>query len=59
MQLPFYLFFTQKSGAVIHDFLLYVPVNLRYISKATTSEFRIQADELAVDLKHEVPEVDH
>jgi hypothetical protein len=50
---------TQKSVAVVHEFSFYVPVILRYISKAATLIFRIQADELALDLKHEVPEASH
>lgn len=49
-------FFTQKSGTIIHEFSFYVPAILRYISKATTLIFSIQADTLALDLKHEVPE---
>jgi hypothetical protein len=56
MQLLFYLFSHKKSVAVIHEFSFYVPVILRYSSTAATLTFRIQADELALDLKHEVPE---
>jgi hypothetical protein len=52
----FCLFSHEKSDTIIYEFSFYVPGILRYISKATILIFSIQANKLALDRKHEVPE---
>jgi hypothetical protein len=59
MQMLFCLFSHKKSGTIIHEFSFYAPAILLYISKAATSIFSIQADKIALDLKHEVTAASH